>query len=90
MTAIRNSLLTDNLGLSPFLIHLTKNTETHDHFSAFDNLVNILKTGEIWASDKKKGFIKGANGASCFMDVPFMHKEQIRYYTDPISSREGH
>jgi hypothetical protein len=63
--------------LSPFLIHLTKNTKTDDDFSAFDNLVNILKTGEIWASDKKKGFIKGTNGASCFMDVPFMSLKYI-------------
>ena len=63
--------------LSPFLIHLTKNTKTDDEYSAFDNLVSILKTGQIWASDKKKGFIKGANGAACFMDVPFMSLKYV-------------
>lgn len=62
--------------LSPFLIHLTKKTKTGD-FTAFDNLVSILKTGEIRASDRKKGFIKGANGAACFMDVPFMSLKYI-------------
>ncbi|MGD0276569.1 MAG: hypothetical protein ABSB79_11070 [Syntrophales bacterium] len=63
--------------LSPFLIHLTKNTEDEDGYSAFDNLVSILITGEIWASNKKKGFIKGSNGASCFMDVPFISLKYI-------------
>lgn len=63
--------------LTPFLIHLTKNTKIDDDFSAFDNLVSIIKSGEIWASDKKKGFIKGPHRASCFMDVPFMSLKYI-------------
>lgn len=56
--------------LSPFLVHLTKNTIEQDEFAAFDNLVNILKTGKIWGSDTKKGFVKGPNKAACFMDIP--------------------
>lgn len=63
--------------LTPFLIHLTKNTKADDNSSAFDNLVSILKSGEIFASNKKKGFIKGTNGAACFMDVPFMSLKYI-------------
>lgn len=55
--------------LSPFLIHLTKNTKNEDDYSAFDNLVSILMTGEIFGSGKK-GFIKGPSTASCFMDMP--------------------
>ncbi|MDC7826473.1 hypothetical protein PQS90_15070 [Pseudomonas sp. BLCC-B13] len=57
--------------LTPFVIHLTKNTKADDGYSAFDNLVSILKTGKIWGSNKEKGFIKGPNKAACFMDVPF-------------------
>ncbi len=56
--------------LSPFLVHLTKNTKSDDEFSAYDNLVNILETGEIWGSNTEKGFIKGPNEAACFMDIP--------------------
>ncbi|MCU8083613.1 hypothetical protein [Shewanella sp. SM23] len=56
--------------LSPFLVHLTKNTKSDDEFSAYDNLVNILKTGEIWGSNTEKGFVKGPNEAACFMDIP--------------------
>jgi hypothetical protein len=56
--------------LSPFLVHLTKNTEKEDGYTAFQNLVNILRTGKIWGSEKKKGFIKGPHNATCFMDVP--------------------
>ena len=63
--------------LTPFLIHLTKNTKADNESSAFDNLVSILKSGEIVASNKKKGFIKGTNGATCFMDVPFMSLKYI-------------
>ena len=33
----------DRPDLSRFLIHLTKNTIREDEYSAFDNLVNILK-----------------------------------------------
>src|SRR5258706_11747091 len=57
--------------LTPYLIHLTKNTKASDEYSAFDNLVSILQTGTIWGSDKKKGFVKGPHRAACFMDVPF-------------------
>jgi hypothetical protein len=57
--------------LTPYLIHLTKNTTATDEYSAFDNLVSILETGEIWGSTKKKGFVKGPHRAACFMDVPF-------------------
>lgn len=55
--------------LSPFLVHLTKNTKKEDDYSAFDNLVNILMTGEIFGSGTD-GFIKGPSTASCFMDIP--------------------
>ena len=61
----------DRPDLTPFLIHLTKNSASEDKYSALDNLVNMLKTGRIWGSDTKKGFIKGPNPAACFMDVPF-------------------
>ena len=57
--------------LTPYLIHLTKNTKANDEYSAYDNLVSILTTGEIWGSDTKKGFIKGPHKAACLMDVPF-------------------
>lgn len=63
--------------LSPYIIHLTKNTKEEDEYSAFDNLVNILQTGEIWGSSKSKGFIKGPNSAACFMDIPFMSLKYI-------------
>jgi len=56
--------------LSPYIVHLTKNTKKEDKYSAYDNLISILKTGEVWGSDKKKGFIKGPNKATCFMDIP--------------------
>lgn len=57
--------------LTPYLIHLTKNTEVEDDYSAFENLVNILKQREVWGSTKKRGFVKGPHRAACFMDVPF-------------------
>ncbi|MBX3442136.1 MAG: hypothetical protein KF774_06995 [Planctomyces sp.] len=57
--------------LTPYLIHLTKNTKADDEFSAFDNLVSILQSGEIWGSSSRRGFIKGPNRAACFMDIPF-------------------
>lgn len=57
--------------LTPYLIHLTKNTSSTDRFSAYENLVHILETGKIWGSDSSGGFIKGPNKATCFMDVPF-------------------
>jgi hypothetical protein len=63
--------------LTPYLIHLTKNTKASDDFSAFENLVSILQTGEVRGSDKEKGFIKGPNPAACFMDVPFYSLKYI-------------
>jgi hypothetical protein len=63
--------------LTPYLIHLTKNTKSEDRFSAFDNLVNILRSGRILGSSKEKGFIKGPNPAACFMDVPFWSLKYI-------------
>lgn len=56
--------------LSPYIIHLTKNTQEEDCYSAYENLISILREGEIWGSDTKKGFIKGPNKAVCFMDIP--------------------
>jgi hypothetical protein len=65
--------------LTPYLVHLTKNTERDDDHSAYDNLVNILRTGRIWGSDKA-GYIKGPNTAACFMDVPFA---SLKYVLNP-------
>jgi hypothetical protein len=75
--------------LSPFLIHLTKNTKAQDEYSAYDNLVNILETGEIWGSDTKKGFIKGPNTAACFMDIPLASLKYVlnEANTDPGKPR---
>ena len=75
--------------LTPYLLHLTKNTKPDDKFSAYDNLVSILKTGEIWGSGSKKGFIKGRNKAACFMDVPFASLKYVltSENIDPISPR---
>lgn len=72
--------------LTPYIIHLTKNTRRKDSFSAFDNLVHILKTGEIWGSDNS-GFIKGPNTAACFMDVPFA---ALKYVLNPRDSNPQH
>ena len=69
--------------LTPYLLHMTKNTKADDAYSAFDNLVSILKTGEIWGSDSSKGFIKGYNRAACFMDVPF---NSMKYVLTPENS----
>ncbi len=67
----------DRPDLTPYLIHLTKNTKASDDFSAFENLVSILQTGKVRGSDKEKGFIKGPNSAACFMDVPFYSLKYI-------------
>lgn len=64
--------------LTPYLIHLTKNTIEQDGFTAFDNLVEILKNGKLHASNHT-GFIKGPNKATCFMDVPF---NALKYVLD--------
>jgi hypothetical protein len=65
--------------LTPYLVHLTRGTKEEDGYSAFDNLVNILKKGRIFGSDKKKGFIKGPHPATCLMDVPFV---SLKYLFD--------
>ena len=33
--------------LAPYLLHMTKDTDKEDEYSAFGNLVSILKTGHI-------------------------------------------
>jgi hypothetical protein len=60
--------------LTPYLIHLTKNTLDENGCSAFDNLVSILESGEIRGT---RTFIKGADRAACFMDVPFYSLKYI-------------
>ena len=67
----------DRPDLSPYLFHFTKNTESDDDYTAFENLCHILETGKIWGSDSSKGFVKGPNKASCFMDVPFMSLKYV-------------
>lgn len=68
--------------LSPFLVHLTK---ANNSFTAYQNLINILKSREIWGSDKGKGFIKGPNSATCFMDIPLSSLKYVlnKSNTDP-------
>jgi hypothetical protein len=75
--------------LTPYLIHLTKNTKPKDDYSAFDNLVSILQTGEVRGSESRSGFIKGPNSATCFMDVPFISLKYIlnRENSDPTDPR---
>lgn len=63
--------------LTPYFVHFTRSTYAEDGYSAFKNLVSILKTGEIWASHRKHGFVKGSQGATCFMDVPFVALKYI-------------
>lgn len=72
--------------LSPYLIHLTKNTAGKDGNSALDNLISILKSGEIRGSTSK-GFIKGPNPATCFMDVPF---QALKYVLTPEDTDPHH
>lgn len=69
--------------LTPYLVHLTKNTKSKDGCSGLDNLENILREGEIWGSSKRKGFIKGPHPATCFMDVPF---GALKYVLNPRDS----
>lgn len=75
--------------LTPYLLHLTKNTKSANEFSAYENLIHILKTGEIWGSRSKRGFIKGPNSATCFMDVPFASLKHVLTpeNSDPQSPR---
>lgn len=68
--------------LTPYLLHLTKNTNSKDEHSAFENLISILCSGEIWGGGKK-GFIKGKRKAVCFMDVPFA---SLKYVLTPENS----
>lgn len=65
--------------LTPYIIHLTKNTKQKDKYSAFDNLISILKTGKIIGT-KVSGKIKGPHPATCFMDVPF---SALKYVLNP-------
>jgi hypothetical protein len=75
--------------LSPYLIHLTKNTKAHDGYSALNNLINILQKGKIFGSTTKSGFIKGTRPATCFMDVPFVALKYVltAENTDPENPR---
>jgi hypothetical protein len=73
--------------LTPYLVHLTKNTKQQDGFSAFDNLVGILMEGKVRGSSSSKGFIKGRRRATCFMDVPF---SALKYVLNPRDSDPEH
>ncbi|MBF0877662.1 hypothetical protein HKD21_12520 [Gluconobacter cerevisiae] len=68
--------------LTPYLLHMTKNTKSIGGQSAFKNLINILKSGKIIGSGNR-GFIKGPNKATCFMDVPF---SSLKYVLTPENS----
>lgn len=75
--------------LTPYLLHLTKNTMRKNQFSGFENLVNILETGRIRGSKSSEGFIKGKRRAACFMDVPFASLKYVLTpeNADPIKPR---
>ncbi len=73
--------------LTPYLLHMTKNTKADDEYSAYDNLVSILQVGRIWGSDSRKGFIRGPNKAACFMDVPFA---SLKYVLTPENAEPEH
>ncbi len=63
--------------LTPYLLHLTKTGMIgNKRRTAYENLVNILQEGKIRASEKR-GFIKGPNSATCFMDVPFASMKYV-------------
>jgi len=87
MTEYENLPFNVRPDLSPYIIHLTKNTQKEDNFSAFDNLVSILKCGEIRGSNKSKGFIKGPNKATCFMDIPL---SSLKYVLDNKNANPRH
>jgi hypothetical protein len=72
--------------LTPYLIHLTKNTKKNDNWSALQNLISILQMGEVMGSSSKKSFIKGPNTAACLMDVPF---SALKYVLTPENSDPG-
>ncbi|WP_316159392.1 hypothetical protein [Bradyrhizobium sp. SZCCHNRI3042] len=66
--------------LTPYLIHLTKNTESQNDRTAYDNLESILESGTIRGSRPSQGMIKGNHRAACFMDVPFA---SLKYVLTP-------
>jgi hypothetical protein len=66
--------------LTPYIIHLTKNTKKTDGYSGYDNLVSILLTGKIRGSKNFPGKIKGKSPAACFMDIPFA---SLKYVLTP-------
>jgi hypothetical protein len=72
--------------LSPYLIHLTKRTET---CSAIAVLKSILLEGKIKGSTNETGFIRGRIPAACFMDVPIPSLKYIlnEENTDPKHPR---
>lgn len=51
--------------LTPFLVHLTKGNASR---SAMENLISILREGEIRGTQT---FVRGPTPAACFMDIPF-------------------
>src|SRR5438094_10160668 len=65
--------------LTPYLIHLTRTTESEDDYTALANLINILERGKIWGSKpgQAPGYIKGKRPAACLMDVPFAALEHV-------------
>ncbi len=73
--------------LSPYIVHLTKNTKNEDGYSAFENLSSILRCGEIRGSCTSKGFIKGPNKATCFMDIPL---NCLKYVLDNKNANPKH
>jgi hypothetical protein len=73
--------------LSPYITHLTKNTQKEDDYSAFENLISILQGGEIFGSSTTKGFIKGPNKAVCFMDIPL---NSLKYILDNKNANPRH
>jgi hypothetical protein len=73
--------------LTPYLVHLTKNTIADNEYSAFENLRNILLTGRINGSTTEKGFIKGPHPAACFMDIPFA---SLKYVLNDENSDPDH
>ena len=79
MLAFEDLPFTRRPDLTPYLIHLTKKSANG---SAFENLVNILKTGTIFGSTTESGYIKGGDSAACFMDVPF---NALKYVLDDVN-----
>jgi hypothetical protein len=75
--------------LSPYLVHLTRSSNEQNGSSAFENLVSILSDGKIEGSTTKKGFIKGNNPATCFMDIPLSSLKYVlnESNTDPANPR---